>query len=447
MANRYWVGGTATWDATAGSKWALTTGGAGGQAVPTSSDTVFFDANSGANTVTIGSGTSTCSTLTMTGFTGTLAFGTNSITCAGTGTIYTGATTFSVSGTPLILCTDSSVTARTITATAATEANSISFNISAGTGGITITGSVKTLNFTGYTGALANSARTVYGNLTLGTGMSLTSGANATSFSATSGTQILTSNAVTSNIVYIQNGVGGTVQLADAMSKTNSNGTYTLTNGTFNANNFNVSVFSFSSSNSNTRTLTMGSGTWSLVGGNQNTTSATVWDLSTTTNLTFNKNTANISLNGAGTGPLTKTFNGGGLTYNNLTMGGGSTVTGVTISITGSNTFATFNNNKTVAWTLTLQAGTTTTVTSWSITNGSAGNIITINSSSAGSQATISQASGTISASYYSIQDSNATGGASWQAYTSNNNTDAGNNTGWLFTAPTQQSSFFLLFA
>jgi hypothetical protein len=29
MANRYWVGGTATWDATAGTKWATTSGGAG----------------------------------------------------------------------------------------------------------------------------------------------------------------------------------------------------------------------------------------------------------------------------------------------------------------------------------------------------------------------------------------------------------------------------------
>lgn len=46
MANRYWVGGTASWDAVAGTKWATTSGGAGGAAVPTSADDVFFDANS-----------------------------------------------------------------------------------------------------------------------------------------------------------------------------------------------------------------------------------------------------------------------------------------------------------------------------------------------------------------------------------------------------------------
>jgi len=71
MANRYWVGGTAAWDATAGTKWALTDGGAGGQAVPTSSDDVFFTATSGAVTVTV-SGSRSCNNLTCTGFAGTL---------------------------------------------------------------------------------------------------------------------------------------------------------------------------------------------------------------------------------------------------------------------------------------------------------------------------------------------------------------------------------------
>ena len=45
MPSRYWVGGTASWDATAGTKWAETSGGAGGFSVPTISDDVFFDAD------------------------------------------------------------------------------------------------------------------------------------------------------------------------------------------------------------------------------------------------------------------------------------------------------------------------------------------------------------------------------------------------------------------
>jgi hypothetical protein len=50
----------------------LTDGGAGGQAVPTSADDVFFTAASGAVTVTV-SGTRTCGSITFTGFTGTVA--------------------------------------------------------------------------------------------------------------------------------------------------------------------------------------------------------------------------------------------------------------------------------------------------------------------------------------------------------------------------------------
>lgn len=71
MADRYWVGGTANWDGTAGSKWALTSGGAGGQAIPTAADDVYFDANSGTNTITVFGGTVNCNNLTVVaGFTG-----------------------------------------------------------------------------------------------------------------------------------------------------------------------------------------------------------------------------------------------------------------------------------------------------------------------------------------------------------------------------------------
>lgn len=91
MANRYWVGGTATWDGTAGTKWATTSGGSGGAAVPTAADDVFFDANSGAATVTIGAAR-VARSVVCTGFTGTLA---------GTGTMSIG--TSSVNGTTALL--------------------------------------------------------------------------------------------------------------------------------------------------------------------------------------------------------------------------------------------------------------------------------------------------------------------------------------------------------
>jgi hypothetical protein len=71
MANRFWVGGTANWDNTAGTKWSATSGGAGGVSVPTSVDDVFFNASSGSGTVTI-SGTVNARILIFSGFTGTV---------------------------------------------------------------------------------------------------------------------------------------------------------------------------------------------------------------------------------------------------------------------------------------------------------------------------------------------------------------------------------------
>ena len=65
MANRYWVGGTGTWDATSTANWSETSGGVGGASAPTSLDDVYFDSGSdaGANfTVTVGTG-AVCKTL------------------------------------------------------------------------------------------------------------------------------------------------------------------------------------------------------------------------------------------------------------------------------------------------------------------------------------------------------------------------------------------------
>lgn len=70
IPDRYWVGGTATWNATAGTKWSTTSGGAGGASAPGTADDVYFDAASGSGLVKFG--TSICKSLNFTGFTGTL---------------------------------------------------------------------------------------------------------------------------------------------------------------------------------------------------------------------------------------------------------------------------------------------------------------------------------------------------------------------------------------
>jgi len=71
-ADRYWVGGTQNWDTNAGIKWAATSGGTGGETLPTSTDNVFFNNASGKVTVTVNAN-SNCKDLNFNGFTGTMA--------------------------------------------------------------------------------------------------------------------------------------------------------------------------------------------------------------------------------------------------------------------------------------------------------------------------------------------------------------------------------------
>lgn len=91
MADRYWVGGAGTWNATNIVNWSATSGGAGGASVPTSADAVFFNANSGFGTVTNSSGVS-CLSLNCTGYIGTLSGSLNAIQVYGNITLGSGMT-------------------------------------------------------------------------------------------------------------------------------------------------------------------------------------------------------------------------------------------------------------------------------------------------------------------------------------------------------------------
>jgi hypothetical protein len=291
MANRYWVGGTATWDGTAGLKWSLTSGGVGGQAVPTTSDTVFFTNLSGANTVTIDTG-AVCSTLTMTGFTGTLAFGTNTITVAGTGTVFTSGTTYSVTGTPLILVTNATATARTIvTGSTITEAQSISFNISAGGSTLTVTANhiVRDLIFSGsFAGSFPNTGIGVYGNLTFKSGMTITAGVNTIYFYGTGavGNSIQKITSSTLNLNFPINFSGtSTYQLQDALSVgTTTSRQITLSSGTLDLNGFVLTNFGiFSSTTSSVRSIAFNGGNYT----NTLNTTTTVVSISNAANFTY----------------------------------------------------------------------------------------------------------------------------------------------------------------
>ncbi len=334
MANRYWVGGTASWDATAGTKWALTSGGAGGQAVPTSSDDVFFDAASGAVTITMSS--CTCRALNMTGFTGTMAGG-----------------------------------------------------------------------------ADLNIGTSTAGNLTFGSGMTITYNGDIQLISTTTG-NLITFNGKTINSKLYFNGSGGGWTFQDAC--TISGEAIRLDQGTLNTNGQSVTIRNFATA-VGTKVLTLGATTLTItsLGADFATGGA---------GLTLNANTSTVTFT-AGT---TQTFAGAGKTWNNVTFPGG----GGEYTITGANTYnvLTLTAVSTVHFTHSI----TQTVTDF-VANGSVGNVITIDSTSAGTAATLSKASGVVSCSYLSVKDSTATGGAAWHA--GSTSTNVSGNTGWLFTDAT----------
>ena len=337
MADRYWVGGTASWDGTAGTKWALTSGGAGGQAIPTSADDVYFDANSGAVTVTIAAGNT----------------GAKSISCTSGSGDFTG----------------------TLTGTAA----------------ITVSGSV-----------------------TLVAGMTFSSNA----IMALNGTGTITSAGKTFSAINIS-GSGITVNLGDAL--TCSSG-FTVTQGTFSAGTYNVTADSFSSSNTNVRTINMGSGLWTITG------TSLCWVLTTTTNLTFNKDTANIIYTSNTTG--TRQMNNGAQTYNKVTIAGNGV--GGQFSFNGAATFSELASTNTVAHSILLL--TALTVGNWTVT-GSAGNVVTLASATTALRQITKTGGGFFTGiDYLSIRDVVGTPTDTWYV---------GSNSTYISTPPNSGYGFF----
>lgn len=143
MASRFWVGGTGTWDASDTTHWASSSGGAGGQSVPGSGDTVTFDASSGAVVCTVNHASLNITSLTCGAMGGTLDFATNnnnitvgtvSLTGTGTRTINLGNGTWTITGTTGTVWDNATVTNETLNSNsgkvllAATATNFRAFN-------------------------------------------------------------------------------------------------------------------------------------------------------------------------------------------------------------------------------------------------------------------------------------------------------------------------------
>ena len=473
MANRFWVGGSGTWDASTTTNWSATTGGAGGASVPVPLDYAVFDANSGTGVCTV-SGTpptfyyctqgSNSIVITLTAnikcsiwnhAAGSLVLGSNSVTCSSyfqsngsvvrsidfgtTGSINctslssnvfntTVNTNLSITGTPTVNITGNAASGivRSITCGGGI-AVSFNFVISAGQSGssIALPAFSKSITFTstyfGFIGVfLAN--KTIYGGLTLGANMGAL--LSSTFYLQFSNNATITTNGISILFPIILDYSAGTINLADNLNLTGTNGTLTITSGVFNTNNFNIACNNITAG-STTKTLNFGTSTITITGG-----SATTGFVVSSTGTTYNISSSSIVFNTSGT----SAFDGGsGATFPSVVMSGSGTL--IIGEAAAAQTITTLSNTVQPCTVSLLSTAGTLTVTNFNLA-GTAGNLVTFNSSTVGTARTISKASGTVNAPYLSITDSTATGGATWFAV---NSTNGGNNTGWLF--PTLYSS------
>jgi len=300
-----------------------------------------------------------------------------------------------------------------ITGGSTTTAPNLTFTTGASVATLTTAGWFNNLDFGTTSFTLGTTSLTITGNLTLSssgtyTGLGL----------RVLGTSNITTNAKTiAELVIGTDGIPppaltGTATLAGNLTLS---GALTLTQGSLTCSTYAVQSATFASTGALTRSIT-GSGTYTITGAG-----ATAFSNASATGITITG--LIISMTAA----TAKTFAGGGGSYPTLNQGGAGALT-----ISGDNSFADLTAT-TRPSTITFTISTTQTFADFTL-SGTAGNLVTINSSTAATQATLSKSSGTVSVNYLSIRDSAATGGANWYAGTTS--TNVSNNTGWIFTAP-----------
>jgi predicted secreted protein len=273
-----------------------------------------------------------------------------------------------------------------------------------------------------------NVSMTWYGSHAWGSGVTV-SGTTGQTFSGR-GTMTFTSASKTTTFTITVDAPGGTFRLGDAYSASQQ---ITLTRGTFDANNQTLTCTTFNASGGFTRSILMGSGQWTLSG------TGTAWNAALTSNLTFNAGTANILLSNTTTS--SRVFQGGGLSYNRLTIGGATGTSTLTISGAGTS-FTELASTKTVAHTITWSANLGT-IGTWSVT-GAAGNVVTLNSSSGAVRRTFTLTNTSTGIDYLAVQDIGELSGFKFAVGA--NSTNNGNNVNVYFAATPASAGNSLFF-
>jgi hypothetical protein len=277
MANRYWVGGSGTWNTTSTTNWSASSGGASGASVPTQLDSVFFD-QAGTYTVTC---TGNLRALDFTVSAGTVTFATGtspSFNIAGSLSLLAG-TVWSSTG---IITFSATTTGKTVTTNGTTIQGAIAFSGAGGgwtlgsaltsNGGVTITqGTFDTSSSGNYAitsssfGSSSSNTRTVNLNastITCSTGgstvgfttiINLTFNAGTSQINLTSATAGINSNGITFyNVSFTSTSIGGAF-----IAGVNTFNNLTITGRT----SVGIGAFELEADQTINGTLTLGAGT------------------------------------------------------------------------------------------------------------------------------------------------------------------------------------------
>ena len=302
-------------------------------------------------------------------------------------------------------------------------------NVTAGGAGITITVNVPrvggNLTFTGTPIVTRDATYAAqgfqwYGSLTMVSGMTYTDIGMSERFRGRGNYTLDTAGKLLRSLV-IQAPTGNLTLASDLAMVTD--GTISITNGEFNTSTYDVSARKISGTGTTVRAVTLGSGTITLV----STTAESKWTFTDVTNLTFDAGTSTIVLTNSGNN--NQTFDGGGLTYNNVTVGGA----GVYILVVqATNTFNTFTVDRSIsAKTVRFAVGSTQTMTDFvCATSG----IIVATIDGVGGWNITKAGGGLVLVDYMNIINSTAAPASTW--YASTHSTDGGGNAGWIFLDP-----------
>lgn len=372
----------------------------------------------------------------------TIAWGTGGrVIATGSGTAYTqqDVTGLTVTGTGTVEFTYAGAVACTVNTGVATATQRFNFVVSGnGTYSLTVapaaTGAnFNDVNFSGFKGTLAAAnPMNIYGNLTLSSAMTLTSSATvAITFAATTGPKTITTNGKTIPRITTFSGSGGSWQLQDALTFTQ---TVTHAAGTIDLNGKTLTLTSYVTS-AGTKNLTFNGGTLTVTGAG-----ATAFNNAVPTGFTTSAGTAkgNVYM----TSSSAKTFVGGGSTYNATLVQAGAGA----LTISGSNTFSSIKNTTQPA-PVTFTSSTTTTFVDDFKLKGAYGAFIVITASTAGTAATVSKSGVAVNCDYISVKDNTPAGGASW--YAGAHSTLVSNYTGtngWFNRPPPSANTDFLTF-